>query len=49
MCFGEESSFLVFLQCYFSLTIVHKLLIEEDASQMLNIARQDGHAQRLQR
>jgi 2-polyprenyl-6-methoxyphenol hydroxylase-like FAD-dependent oxidoreductase len=38
MCFGEESYFLVFLQCYFSLTIVHKLLIEEDTSQMLNIA-----------
>jgi 2-polyprenyl-6-methoxyphenol hydroxylase-like FAD-dependent oxidoreductase len=38
MCFGEESSFLVFLQCYFSLTIVHKLLIEENTSQMLNVA-----------
>jgi 2-polyprenyl-6-methoxyphenol hydroxylase-like FAD-dependent oxidoreductase len=38
MCFGEEPSFLVFLQCYFSLTIVHKLLIEEDTSQMLNVA-----------
>ena len=38
MCFGEESSFLVFLQCYFSLTIVDKLLIEEDTSQMLNVA-----------
>jgi 2-polyprenyl-6-methoxyphenol hydroxylase-like FAD-dependent oxidoreductase len=38
MCFGEESSFLAFLQCYFSLTIVHKLLIEEDTSQMLNVA-----------
>lgn len=38
MCFGEESSFLLFLQCYFSLTIVDKLLIEEDTSQMLNIA-----------
>ncbi len=38
ICFGEESSFLVFLQCYFSLTIVHKLLIEEDTSQMLNVA-----------
>ena len=29
MCFGEESSFLLFLQCYFSLTIVEKLLIKE--------------------
>ena len=38
MCFGEESSFLLFLQCYFSLTIVDKLLLEEDTSQMLNIA-----------
>ncbi len=38
MCFGEESSFLAFLQCYFSLTIVHKLLIGEDTSQMLNVA-----------
>jgi 2-polyprenyl-6-methoxyphenol hydroxylase-like FAD-dependent oxidoreductase len=38
MCFGEESSFLLFLRCYFSLTIVNKLLIEEDTSQMLNIA-----------
>jgi 2-polyprenyl-6-methoxyphenol hydroxylase-like FAD-dependent oxidoreductase len=38
MCFGEESAFLAFLQCYFSLTIVHKLLIEENTSQMLNVA-----------
>jgi 2-polyprenyl-6-methoxyphenol hydroxylase-like FAD-dependent oxidoreductase len=38
MCFGEESSFLVFLQCCFSLTIVHKLLVEENTSQMLNVA-----------
>jgi 2-polyprenyl-6-methoxyphenol hydroxylase-like FAD-dependent oxidoreductase len=38
MCFGGESSFLLFLQCYFSLTIVDKLLIEEDTSQMLNSA-----------
>jgi 2-polyprenyl-6-methoxyphenol hydroxylase-like FAD-dependent oxidoreductase len=37
MWFGEESSFLVFLQCYFSLTIVDKLLLEEDTSQMLNV------------
>jgi 2-polyprenyl-6-methoxyphenol hydroxylase-like FAD-dependent oxidoreductase len=37
MCFGEESSFLLFLQCYFSLTIVNRLLIEEDTSQMLNV------------
>ena len=42
-----------FLQCYFSLTIVDKLLIAENTSQMLNVAgraimlerlqRQDGH------
>ena len=38
MCFGEESSFLLFLQSYFSLTIVHNLLIAENTSQMLNIA-----------
>jgi 2-polyprenyl-6-methoxyphenol hydroxylase-like FAD-dependent oxidoreductase len=38
MCFGEESSFLLFLQCYFSLTIVKKLLIEENTSRMLNVA-----------
>jgi 2-polyprenyl-6-methoxyphenol hydroxylase-like FAD-dependent oxidoreductase len=38
MCFGEECSFLKFLQCYFSLTIVDKLLIQENTSQMLNIA-----------
>jgi len=29
LCFGEECSFLVFLQNYFSLTIVNKLLIEQ--------------------
>ena len=38
MCFGEESSFLLFLQCYFSLTIVDRLLIEQDTSEMLNVA-----------
>jgi 2-polyprenyl-6-methoxyphenol hydroxylase-like FAD-dependent oxidoreductase len=38
MCFGEEYSFLLFLHCYFSLTIVDKLLIEEDTSQMRNVA-----------
>jgi 2-polyprenyl-6-methoxyphenol hydroxylase-like FAD-dependent oxidoreductase len=38
MCFGEESSFLLFLRCYFSLTIVNKLLIEENTSRMLNVA-----------
>jgi 2-polyprenyl-6-methoxyphenol hydroxylase-like FAD-dependent oxidoreductase len=38
MCFGEESSFLLFLECYFSLTIVDKLLIEENTAQMLSVA-----------
>lgn len=37
MCFGEESSFSLFLQNYFSLTIVDKLLIEENTSQMFNV------------
>ena len=37
LCFGEESSFIRFLQNYFSLTIVDKLLIEEDTSQMFSV------------
>jgi 2-polyprenyl-6-methoxyphenol hydroxylase-like FAD-dependent oxidoreductase len=37
MCFGEESSFLIFLQNYFSLSIVDKLLIEENTSQMFSV------------
>ena len=37
MCFGEESSFLVSLQTYFSLTIADKLLIKEDTSQMFSV------------
>lgn len=37
MCFGEESSFSLFLQNYFSLTIVDKLLIQENTSQMFNV------------
>jgi 2-polyprenyl-6-methoxyphenol hydroxylase-like FAD-dependent oxidoreductase len=37
ICFGEESSCLVFLQNYFSLTIVDKLLLEEDTSQMFSV------------
>ena len=37
MCFGEERSFLVFLQTYFSLTIVNQLLIEENTSQMFSV------------
>jgi 2-polyprenyl-6-methoxyphenol hydroxylase-like FAD-dependent oxidoreductase len=38
MCFGEETSFLMFMQNYFSLAIVDKLLIEEDTAQMFNVA-----------
>lgn len=37
MCFGEESAYSYFLQNYFSITIVDKLLIEEDTAQMLNV------------
>ena len=37
MCFGEESLFSLFLQHYVSLTIVNKLLIEENTSQMFNL------------
>ncbi|MFT4111339.1 FAD-dependent monooxygenase [Silvibacterium sp.] len=36
MCFGEEADFSLFLQNYFSLTIVDKLLIPENSSQMFN-------------
>ncbi len=37
MCFGEESAYSYFLQNYFSITIVDKLLIEEDTAQMYNV------------
>lgn len=37
LCFGEESSFVVFLKNYFSLTIVPKLLMEENTSEMFNV------------
>jgi 2-polyprenyl-6-methoxyphenol hydroxylase-like FAD-dependent oxidoreductase len=37
LCFGDESSFLVFLQNYFSLTIVNKLLLAENTSQMFSV------------
>ena len=36
MCFGAESSFLLFLQTYFSLTIVDKLLIPENTAQLFS-------------
>ncbi|RRA49549.1 FAD-dependent monooxygenase [Acidipila sp. EB88] len=38
LCFGEEHLFSLFLQNYFSLTIVHKLLIPENTSEMFNVA-----------
>ena len=37
MCFGEESAYSHFLQNYASITIVDKLLIEEDTAQMYNV------------
>src|ERR1700733_3278411 len=37
MCFGGESAYSYFLQNYFSITIVDKLLIEEDTAQMYNV------------
>ena len=37
LCFGEEASFLVFLKNYFSLTIVPKLMIEENTSEMFSV------------
>ena len=37
LCFGEESAYSHFLQTYFSITIVDKLLIEENTSQMYNV------------
>jgi 2-polyprenyl-6-methoxyphenol hydroxylase-like FAD-dependent oxidoreductase len=37
LCFGEESAYSFFLENYFSITIVDKLLIEEDTAQMYNV------------
>ncbi len=37
MCFGEESAYSYFLQNYFSITIVDKLLIKEDTAQLYNV------------
>jgi 2-polyprenyl-6-methoxyphenol hydroxylase-like FAD-dependent oxidoreductase len=37
ICFGEESEFLLFMQNYFALSIVDKLLMEEDTAQMFNV------------
>jgi 2-polyprenyl-6-methoxyphenol hydroxylase-like FAD-dependent oxidoreductase len=38
MSFGEESAYSVFLQLYFSITIVDRLLLEENTSQIFNVA-----------
>jgi 2-polyprenyl-6-methoxyphenol hydroxylase-like FAD-dependent oxidoreductase len=37
LCFGEEPAYSHFLQNYFSITIVDKLLIPEDTAQMYNV------------
>jgi len=38
ICFGGEAQYLHYLQQYFSITIVDKLLIERDTAQMFNVA-----------
>ena len=37
LCFGEEARFVVFLKNYFSLTILPKLLLEENTSEMFSV------------
>ncbi|WP_263385043.1 FAD-dependent monooxygenase [Granulicella arctica] len=37
MCVGEESAYSYSLQKYFSITIIDRLLIEEDTAQMYNV------------
>ena len=37
LCFGEEASFVVFLKNYFSLTIIPKLLMKENTSEMFSV------------
>ena len=37
LCFGEEASFVIFLKNYFSLTIVPKLLMAENTSEMFSV------------
>lgn len=37
LCFGEEGAFSHFLGQYFSITIIDKLLIEENTAQMFNV------------
>jgi len=36
MCFGEESEYAAFLKMYFSITIVDKLLLDENTTQIFN-------------
>ena len=37
LCFGHEAAFVVFLKNYFSLTIIPKLLMEENTSEMFSV------------
>jgi 2-polyprenyl-6-methoxyphenol hydroxylase-like FAD-dependent oxidoreductase len=37
LCFGEEASFVTFLRRYFSLTIIPKLLLDENSSEMFSV------------
>lgn len=37
ICFGEEASYSVFLQLYYSITIVQKLLLTENTTQIFNV------------
>ncbi|RKG81679.1 FAD-binding monooxygenase [Corallococcus exercitus] len=37
LCFGEEARYIHFLEQYFSITIVDKLLIERNTAQMFNV------------
>ena len=37
LCFGDEASFVVFLKNYFSLTIIPKVLMEENTSEIFSI------------
>ncbi len=37
LCFGDEAQYLHFLEQYFSITIVDKLLIEQNTAQMFNV------------
>ena len=37
LCFGDEASFVVFLKNYFSLTIIPRLLMKENTSEMFSV------------